>query len=451
MKSATSLISNCVPPHDLQAERSVIGSILRAPDRVHDVIAILRVECFYSDKHQKIYKVISELNASGTPVDPVTIGDSLKAKGWLDDIGGVDALVDMFHETIHAGNAFYYAKIVKDKWVLRNLISTSTEILNTAYSQSSDPGEILALAEKSISGISITGNVRPEIFLRDSITKVISDLSDRAIHKKSAGIPTGFYEIDAAIGGMEPGKLIIAAGRPGMGKSSFASNIAEHVAESHHVLFISLEMEDTEISKRILSGRSGVSAWHMKNGQLKDEQFAKIANASNELAGLKLIIADCPGATMATIASMARHAKAKHDIGLLVIDYLQLITSDLAKSLSEYEKLTEISKSLKHLARSLKIPILCLSQLSRAVEKRDDKKPRMDDLRGSGSIEQDADIIMLIYRPDYYKDDERPGEVDVEIAKHRDGPVCDCLLMWNKDLVRFSNPQTKWTTNGEGF
>jgi replicative DNA helicase len=452
-KSARELLAEGIPPQNLEAERAVIGAILRDNACLSDVVRMLRVDNFYSDKHQKIYKTIVEMFDSAQPVDVLTLGESLAKQSWLAEVGGADGLLEIYHETLTAANVNYYAQIVYEKAVLRNLIHTSTEILRSAYESSGSPDELLADAEKKLFKILEERGGGDCV----DIKQVISRAFDRISHRQSrdgssvAGVPSGFFDLDELTDGWQDSELIIVAARPSMGKTAFALNLVEHAVVHCQmpVLFVSLEMSELELAERLLCSFAQVNGHFLRKGRLGSEDMQKLIHAGNELSTAPLYIDDTPGQTMLRIAATARRLKLRAGLRMIIIDYLQLIEAD-DKSVSRQEQISTISRRLKNLARELKVPLIALSQLNRGVESREGHRPRMSDLRESGSIEQDADVVALLHRDDAYDPQDNPNTAEVILAKQRNGPVGDVKLRFEKAFTRFQNLHAEIAPFGEG-
>lgn len=452
-KSARELLAEGVPPQNLDAERAVLGSALRDSSCLSDLVRQLQVEQFYSDKHQKIFKAMVEMFDSGRPIDALTLGEELARRGWLAEVGGAETIVELLEETLTAANATYYAKIVGDKSILRELIHTGTEILRSAYDSGGSPEELLADAEKRLFKILEDRGGGDAV----DVKQVISRAFDRISHRQSrdghavAGVPSGFVDLDELTDGWQDSEMIIIAARPSMGKTAFALNLVEHatVACQMPVLFASLEMSELELAERLLCSFARVNSHFLRKGRLGSEDMQKLIHAGSELSAAPLYIDDTPGQTMLRIAATARRLKLRSGLRMVVIDYLQLIEAD-DKSVSRQEQISTISRRLKNLARELKVPVIALSQLNRGVEAREGHRPRMSDLRESGSIEQDADVVCLLHRDDAYDPQDNPNIAEVILAKQRNGPVGDVKLRFEKSFTRFQNLQQELAPFGEG-
>lgn len=440
-KSAHELLSGSVPPSNLDAERTVLGSILRDNSCFMDVAKLLpRPDHFYSAKHQKLYEVMLEMFENAVPIDAVSLGEELAKKGWLMDVGGAPSIVELFEETLAASNVAYSMRIVHEKAVLRQLIHSSTEILRDAYENTGSADELLADAEKKIFKIleyRLTGDVTD---IKEVLNGVFDRISMR--HKRDGtvvgGIPSPFHDLDEMTNGWQDSELVILAARPSMGKTAFALNLVEHAAVDCEmpVLFVSLEMSQLELAERLLCARSGVNGHSLRRGVCDSSDMQKLVDKSEELSQAPLFIDDTPAQTMLRIAATARRLRLRSGLKMIVVDYMQLIEAD-DRLVSRQEQISTISRRLKNLARELQVPVIALSQLNRGVEAREGHRPRMSDLRESGSIEQDADVVMLLHRDDVYDPENNPGTAEVIVAKQRNGPIGDVKLTFLKELTRF--------------
>lgn len=428
-----------LPPQNLDAERMVLGCVLRDNAVLHDLVRLLSPEHFYSDKHQKIYKGMLSLSESGEPIDPVQLGERLAKEGTLLDVGGAPTLVELVQQTLTAAHWRHYAEIVYEKAVVRNLIRVSNDILRDAYEGTNSADILLQDAERRVMDIASSRSSGDVVPFEKLMNAVFSRLSDRD-GSSTIGIPTGFHDLNELTNGFQDSELIILAARPAMGKTSLAMNFVEHAAvdEKHPVLFCSLEMSNMELGERLLCSRAGVNLKLARKGRMPHDDTQRMVSAVDELGSSPIFIDDTPGQTMLRIAGTARRIKIKHGLRMIVIDYLQLIESE-DKVASRQEQISQISRRLKMLARDLKVPVIALSQLNRAAEAREGHRPRMSDLRESGSIEQDADVVMLLHRDDAYTPGERPNEADLIIAKQRNGPVGEIKLTFRKELTRFES------------
>jgi replicative DNA helicase len=436
-----------LPPQNLEAERSVLGSILLDNEVLHDIVVFLRVQDFYRDAHQVIYAAIRDLYDKGKGIDAVTLAEELKLRDQFEQVGGDDILTEICESVPHAANGKYYAGIVKEKATNRQLILGATEIIRDGYSNQFTSEELLSSAESAIFSIR-EDQIRGETFELKDVVKQAMDLiairADSGGHAVT-GVASGLLDVDDITGGFHPGQLIVLAARPSMGKTALALNICDHAAVDNElpVLFVSLEMGHLEIAERLLCARSGVDGDKLRKGiGLGMREMTKLSKAFNELSTIgQMYIDDTPARNMMQITASARRIRMRNKISMLIVDYIQLIDSDDTRD-SRQEQIAKISRRLKHLARELEVPVIAISQLNRAVESREDKKPRMADLRESGAIEQDADIVLLLHRPDYYDDRDQPGIAELIVAKNRNGRTGTVKLTFLKNLTRFENLAT---------
>jgi replicative DNA helicase len=437
-------IGDRLPPQNLEAERSLLGSILLDNEVLHDVVGFLQVQDFYRDAHQIIYSVIRDMYDKTVGIDVVTLSTELDKRGALDKIGGDETLEEISASVPHAANAKYYAEIVKEKAVNRQLIESATEIIRDGYSNQFTADQLLEAAERKIYNIR-EDQIRGEVLeLKDVVKDAMDAIAARADSGGHAvtGLATGFMDLDDITSGLHAGQLVIIAARPSMGKTAIALNICDHAAfeAKTPVLFTSLEMGYREIAERLMCSRSRVDGHKIRTGiGLGMRELTQLTRAYNILSsGGKMFIDDTPARNMMQIAASARRIKRRHGIGLIVIDYIQLVDSEEMRD-SRQEQIAKISRRLKTLARDLNVPVVALSQLNRAVETREDKRPRMADLRESGAIEQDADIVLLLHRPEYYEPTDQPGVAELIVAKNRNGATNTIKLTFVKNLTRFEN------------
>lgn len=435
-----------IPPQNITAERSVLGAILLDKDAIIKVIDIVTPEDFYEDRNGIIYDAMLKLFDKRQPLDIVTISEILEASGQIKEVGGSAYLAEIVNETPSASNIVHYAQICRDKGVLRRLISAAGNISELGYEEEPDISETLDKAEQSLFAISQKFLKNKFIAIHDVLTEAF-DRIDK-IHKdkdKGAlrGVPSGFKALDNITSGFQNSDLIIVAARPSMGKTSFALNLAEHAAidEKIPVGIFSLEMSKDQLVDRLLSSQAGVDSWKLRTGNLSDEDFPKIGYAMGVLSEAPIFIDDSAAGNIMEIRAKARRLQMEHGLGLIILDYLQLMEGRSKNGeANRVQEISEISRSLKGLARELNIPIIALSQLSRAVEHRDNKRPQLSDLRESGSIEQDADIVMFLYREEYYNPDtDKKGLTEVLIKKHRNGPTGQLELFFNPAQMRFAD------------
>jgi replicative DNA helicase len=442
-----------LPPQNLDAERGVLGSVLLINEAIDEVGESLRAEHFYHDSHHKIYAAVHDLyenNIRG--IDPVTLAEELEKRGELEEIGGAAYIIEILDSVPHAAHVRYYASIVREKWMQRTLISACTEILSDCYEPEGTVDELLQASERKIFSIveqqEDTSNMAIGDILMEAFTRI-----DERINKDGSvsGVTTGFTDLDHQTTGLQPTELIILAARPSMGKTAFVCNIAEAIARVDHkgVMLFSLEQSNLELAERFLCITARVNGHDLRTGNLSNEQRDLLAAASDELHNLPLFIDDKPARTMSQISAISRRQHRKEPLGVIIIDYLQLIEPE-DKRVPREQQIASISRRLKFLAKELKVPVIALSQLNRGVELREDKRPRLADLRESGSIEQDADKVMFLHRPDAYDPNDRPGEAEIVIAKHRSGPTGIVKLTWRGEFMRFEDysavPDTDFST-----
>lgn len=430
-------------PHSKEAELSVVGSVLSDPQSVAASAEIVKPEDFYYAANREIYRVAIDLFNENIPVDIVTVSDRLKQKDMLDGVGGIGYLSQAVVGVPTTGNVEYYAKIIREKSVLRRLITAATVISETAYNESDDIERILDRAEQEIFDVSSEKESNDIVPIQDIFMTAYQDMVENSINKGTiTGVPTGFYELNNRTGGLHGGELIIIAGRPGMGKSSFAVNIAENAAIQDHVpvAIFNLEMSKTMIVNRILCSQAMVDSHKVRLGDFDSEDWQQIGSIVDKVAMAPIYIDDTASITVSEIRAKCRRLKQTKNLGLIIIDYLQLMQGSGRKSDNRQNEISEISRSLKVLAKELDIPVIALSQLSRTSETRSDKRPMLSDLRESGAIEQDADMVMFLYRDEYYnKDTEDKNMAECIIAKHRSGSTGMFKLGWQGKYTKFIN------------
>lgn len=431
-----------LPPQNLDAERGVLGSILLMNEAIDEVGETLKADHFYSDAHQKIYAAIQRLYENGVRgIDPVTLAEELARKGDLEAAGGVAYLGEIIESVPHAAHVRYYASIVREKWMQRSLIYACTEILSECYEAAENIEDLLQSAERRIFGILEEQGGGASIAISDILMEAFDRIEERRGKVGDVtGITSGFVDLDHQTTGFQPTELIILAARPSMGKTAFVCNIAEAVARKSGkaVLLFSLEQSNLELAERFIAITARINGHDLRAGNLTDDQHDQLVKASDDLSRLPLFIDDKPGRTMSQVAALARRIHRRSPLGVIIIDYLQLIEPDDKNSPRE-QQIAQISRRLKFLAKELKVPVIALAQLNRGVELREDKRPRLADLRESGAIEQDADMVMFLHRPDAYDPEDRPGEAEIVIAKHRSGPTGIIRLTWRKEYMRFEN------------
>jgi replicative DNA helicase len=444
-KSSLPINPNQLPPQDIDAEQSVLGSLLIDKDAIVKIADIITPEDFYRKSHEMIFKAMIELYTKSEPIDLLTLSSRLKEKKQFKEIGGISYLTTLVNFVPTASNVIHYAKIVNQKRVLRDLISASHEISSLVF-EDRNVDEILDEAEKKIFGVSQTSLIQEFQHIKPHLTEAFERF-DR-LHKGDdtwRGIPTGFADLDKQLAGLQKADLIILAARPSLGKTSLALDIARYAAvnEKVSVGIFSLEMSKQQLIERLISSEANVDLWRLRTGQISDEgkdnDFDKIGRALDRLSLAPIFVDDAASPNALQIRTMARRLQSEKGLELLIVDYLQLMQGS-GRIENRTQEVSEISRSLKNLARELNIPIIAVSQLSRAPEARTDQMPRLSDLRESGSIEQDADVVLFIYREDRVKKDtDRKNIAEIHIAKHRNGPTGKIELYFNENCVSFKN------------
>jgi len=431
-----------LPPQNLDAEMAVLGSMLLDEEAISVAIEAVERESFYKDHHKKIFEAITDLFNANKPVDLITLTNELKRKEILDEVGGASYLAALANAVPTAANISHYVSIVREKSILRHLIASGTKIVTMSYEQDGNINEIVDQAEQLIFDISnrrVSGTYIPV----KEIIKQSMETIDRLYQKKQhvTGIPTGFIEFDTKTAGLQPSDLIIIAGRPSMGKSALALCMAEYasVIEKIPTAVFSLEMSKEQLVQRLLCSHAKIDAHKVRTGFLSPSDWPKLTAAAGKLSEAPLYIDDSPGISVMELRAKARRLKAHHDIKLIILDYMQLMRGAAGVE-SRQQEISDISRSLKALARELNVPLIAISQLSRAVESRNDHRPQLSDLRESGAIEQDADVVVLIMREEYYNPTpDNQGIAEIMIAKQRNGPVGSVKLAFLKEYTRFEN------------
>ncbi|HCB92504.1 MAG TPA: replicative DNA helicase [Selenomonas sp.] len=428
-------------PQNIEAEQSVLGAMLIRQEAITETQEILRADDFYREAHRIVYNAIEELFSNHEAVDLVTLTEQLRKTNNLDKVGGISFVTALANSVPTAANVVYHAKIVKEKAELRRLIDAATEIATKAYADEDDVDDIMDDAEKKI--LAIAANQMRGSFV--PISEIIISAIDRVeqLYENQGGltgISTGFSDLDQLTSGLQPSDLVLVAARPSMGKTAFTLNIATYAAlHDSSVAFFSLEMSKEQLVQRMICSEGGIDSQRLRTGDLLDEEWTQLIATADRLSTAKIYIDDTPGITVMELRSKARRLKAEHGLDLVIIDYLQLMQGRSARSGdNRQQEISEISRSLKALARELGVPVVALSQLSRSVESRQVKKPMLSDLRESGSLEQDADIVMFLYREDYYNQEtENKNITEVIIAKHRNGPIDTVRLFFHKEYTKF--------------
>ncbi len=442
------LYADRLPPQNIEAEQAVLGAIFLEPSSLTVASEILIPEDFYRASHQKIFNAMLKLNDEGKVVDLVTVTEDLAAAKLIEDTGGVSYLSELAQSVPTAANIEYYARIVEEKSLLRRLIRTATEIASDGYSREDEVEALLSEAEKNILAVAQRKNAGSFHSITDVLVRTYDNIEE--MHNRVGditGIPTGFAELDRMTAGFQRNDLIIVGARPSVGKTAFALNIAANVATKteENVAIFSLEMGAEQLVMRMLCSEGNIDAQRLRTGSLTDDDWGKLTMAMGALSNSGIFIDDTPGVRVSEIRSKCRRLKQEHGLGMILIDYLQLILGSGRSGENRQQEVSEISRSLKQLARELKVPVIALSQLSRGVEQRQDKRPMMSDIRESGSIEQDADIVAFLYRDDYYdKESENKNIIEIIIAKQRNGPTGTVALAFVKEYNKFVNLETRY-------
>jgi len=434
-----------LPPQNLEAEMAVIGAMLLERDAIGvaiEKIAKIGADIFYSDIHKKIYNHIVGLYDENRPVDMLTLTERLRNQNELESVGGASYVASVINSVPTAANIEHYIKIVYEKYVLRRLIDSSSEIIGQCYDNPEDVSDILDLAERKIFDITQGRADEGVSSFRELVKESVEAVEKLYQHKRLVtGIATGYVDFDKMTAGLQPSDLLVFAARPSMGKTAFALNIAEHVAmeEKQPVAVFSLEMSKAQLAMRILCSNSRVNIHKVRTGFLSESDFPSIVSSASRLSTAPIYIDDTPGISVMELRAKARRLKSKHNIQLVIVDYLQLMQSVSRRAENRQQEISEISRALKGLARELNVPVIVISQLNRAVEGRQDHKPQLSDLRESGAIEQDADMVVLLLRKEYYDPEDSPGLADIFIAKQRNGPTGDIRLRFFSDYTKFEN------------
>ncbi|OPY58702.1 MAG: Replicative DNA helicase [Pelotomaculum sp. PtaU1.Bin035] len=429
-----------VPPQNIDAEQSVLGAVLLDRDAVYKAMKLIRPDDFYREDHKIIYEAMLSLNESGRPVDLITVSEQLRHQGNLDKAGGVAYIASLAEMAPIAANIEYYARIVEEKSLLRTLIQLSTRIASMGYEESEEPEKLIAEAERMILELGSRRVTGAFYSIKDILLDTLANMEFLYNNRGSVtGVPTSFGDLDKICHGLQPSDLIILAGRPSMGKTSLGMCVGYSAALKHNipVAVFSLEMSKEQLVQRILFAEAKVDQQRLRNGSLGEEDWRNLHEVAGKLAKAPLYIDDTPAINTRQVRAKARQLQAEKGLGLIIIDYIQLMQSP-RRTENRQQEIADISRSLKGLAKELNVPVMALAQLSRAVEQRQDKKPIMSDLRESGSLEQDADLVMFIYRDEYYHpDSEKRGIAEIIISKHRNGPVGTVELGFLKELTKF--------------
>jgi len=442
--------SDRIPPQNLEAEISVLGAVLQDPGALLKAMEVLRPEDFYKEAHRKIFRGCVDLFERNEPVDLVTLANELMRRKQLDEVGGASQLSALVDAVPTAANVAYPARVVKDKAVLNALIEKATAVVSKAYADSEDTDQLLDWAEQQIFEISqdkISRTFAPVKSILKGTFQLIEKLYDRKSHV--TGVPTGFADFDRLTSGLQAAELIVVAGRPSMGKTSFCLNIAQQAAirESIAVAIFSLEMSKEQLVQRMLCSEASVDSHRLRTGYLSDTDWPKLTTAAGRLSEAPIYIDDTPGISLLEMRAKARRLKAERGLGLVIIDYLQLV-SGRARAENRQQEISEISRGLKAMAKDLNVPVVALSQLSRAVESRDPPRPQLSDLRESGAIEQDADVVTFLYRPAFYRkrkgeetDEPEDNTTEIIIGKQRNGPTDTVYLTFLREYTRFESQE----------
>ncbi|WP_454086280.1 replicative DNA helicase [Georgenia sp. Marseille-Q6866] len=428
------------PPQDLAAEQSVLGGMLLSKDAIADVVEELRGPDFYRPAHELVYDAIIDLYGRGEPADAVTVAAELGRRGELGRVGGAAYLHTLIASVPTAANAGYYARLVRDQAVLRRLVEAGTRIAQLGYAtDGGDVDDLVNSAQAEVYAVTEQRTSEDYVPLRDTINLTMEEIENAANRGEGmVGVPTGFNDLDTLTNGLHGGQMIIIAARPAIGKSTLSLDMCRSASIKHGLtsVIFSLEMGRTELTMRLLSAEAGVPLQNMRKGTMRDEDWTKVAAAMSRVSEAPLFIDDSPNMSLMEIRAKARRLKQRHDLRLIVVDYLQLMSSGKRVE-SRQQEVSEFSRALKLLAKELEVPVIAVAQLNRGPEQRTDKKPAMSDLRESGSLEQDADMVMLLHREDAYDRETRPGEADIIVAKHRNGPTDTITVAFQGHYSRF--------------
>ncbi len=432
-------------PHDVEAEEAVLGSLLIDPDALYRVVSFLRPDDFYIQKNGWIYEVILALHERREPVDLVTLRDELEARGLLEEVGGVAYIARLMDAVPTAIHVEAYGRIVEEAAIRRRLISAASDIAQLAYQERQEIGEVLDRAEQALFAISQRRITRDLVPIQEIVRQYYDRIEYLYDHRgEPLGVPTGFIDLDRLLGGLQKSDLIIVAARPGVGKTSLCLSMARNAARmGKHVAIFSLEMSAEQVVQRLVSAETGIDAQRLRLGQLREDEWPLFVQATGVLSELPIFIDDTPAISALQLRTKARRIHAEYGLDLIVVDYLQLMTSDV-RAENRVQEVSYISRMMKSLARELDVPVLAVSQLSRAVEQRTDKRPVLADLRESGSLEQDADVVLFIYREEIYKPEtEKQHIADIIVAKHRNGPTGVVQLFFRQQLAQFLDAETR--------
>ena len=433
-------LDTALPPQNLEAERSVLGGLLLEDSAYDEVADILLPEHFYSDFHQITYAAIRQMVEDGKQVDALTLSEELNGRKQLDELGGPPFIMELMEAVPHAAHVKYYAEIVRDKWMQRSMVQVCTGVLRDCYQGTDKTDQVLEKAERGIFHILESQERSTKISMDEIMMEAIDRINERSGKSGMVcGQTTGFVDLDRLTNGFQRSELVILAARPSMGKTALVCNIAEWVSSQETTtLIFSLEQSKLELAERFICIRARLDGHKVRKGQLEPDERHALLDAASGLSHMPLFIDDKPGRTVTQISAICRRMKRRNKLGLVIIDYLQLIEPEDRKANRE-QQIAQITRRLKGIAKENDVPVIALSQLNRGVELREDKRPRLADLRESGAIEQDADIVMFLHRPDAYNPEDRAGLAEIVIAKHRSGPTGIVNLAWRKESMRFES------------
>ena len=436
------------PPQDVIAEQSVLGGMLLSKDAISDVVEILRERDFYRPAHELIYDAIIDLYGRGEPADPVTVSAELTKRGDLVRAGGAPYLHTLISSVPTAANAGYYAKIIRERAIMRRLVEAGTKIVQLGYTDEGEVDDAVDQAQAEVFAVTERRESDDYVQLSQLMPEAYDEIEKIAAGITGQGVKTGFKDLDALTNGFHPGNMIVLAARPAVGKSTLGLDIARYASihKRETSVIFSLEMSRSEITMRMLSAEARVPLNNIRSGRLSEEEWARMARRMGEISDAPMFIDDSPNLSLMEIRAKSRRLKQRHDLKLIVIDYLQLMTSGKRVE-NRQQEVSEFSRQLKLLAKELNVPVVAISQLNRSPEQRSDKKPMLSDLRESGSIEQDADVVILLHREDLYDSQNRSGEADLIVAKHRNGPTRTIVVSAQLHLARFTDMAATFTTN----
>ena len=436
------------PPQDVIAEQSVLGGMLLSKDAISDVVEILRERDFYRPAHELIYDAIIDLYGRGEPADPVTVSAELTKRGDLVRAGGAPYLHTLISSVPTAANAGYYAKIIRERAIMRRLVEAGTKIVQLGYTDEGEVDDAVDQAQAEVFAVTERRESDDYVQLSQLMPEAYDEIEKIAAGVTGQGVKTGFKDLDALTNGFHPGNMIVLAARPAVGKSTLGLDIARYASihKRETSVIFSLEMSRSEITMRMLSAEARVPLNNIRSGRLSEEEWARMARRMGEISDAPMFIDDSPNLSLMEIRAKSRRLKQRHDLKLIVIDYLQLMTSGKRVE-NRQQEVSEFSRQLKLLAKELNVPVVAISQLNRSPEQRSDKKPMLSDLRESGSIEQDADVVILLHREDLYDSQNRSGEADLIVAKHRNGPTRTIVVSAQLHLARFTDMAATFTTN----